>query len=67
MNDPSLLHLHARDVMTRTPVTLPADVRLADAVALMELRRITSVPIVSSEGQLEGVLHIHDLWAAGRS
>jgi len=31
-------------------------------VHLMESRKITALPVVDSEGRLEGVVHIHDLW-----
>lgn len=57
----------AADVMTRTPVTIGPDVRLADARRLMEARRITSVPVVDADGRVDGVLHIHDLWPVDRS
>jgi arabinose-5-phosphate isomerase len=67
MQDPNVLHRHASDVMTRTPVTMTRDLRVADALHLMEARRITSVPVVDDQGHVEGVLHIHDLWAAGRA
>jgi arabinose-5-phosphate isomerase len=29
----------------------------------MEERKITSLPVVDPEGALEGVIHLHDLWA----
>lgn len=67
MRDPDVLHRRAADVMTRTPVTVRRDLRLADALHLMETRRITSVPVVDDHGRVEGVVHIHDLWAAGRA
>jgi arabinose-5-phosphate isomerase len=52
----------AHEIMTRTPITLPGDVLAAEALQVMEVRRITSVPIVDAEGRPSGVLHIHDLW-----
>jgi arabinose-5-phosphate isomerase len=67
MQDPNVLHRRAGDVMTRTPVTMARELRLADALHLMETRRITSVPVVDDQGRVEGVLHIHDLWSAGRA
>ena len=60
-----MLHRRAGDVMTRTPVTMARELRLADALHLMETRRITSVPVVDDQGRVEGVLHIHDLWRRG--
>ena len=37
----------------------------ADAVALMQSSKITSVLVVDEHEQLEGVLHMHDLLNAG--
>ncbi len=67
MRDATVAGRSARDVMTRTPVTIAADVRLADARRLMEAHRITSVPVVDDGRRVAGVLHIHDLWPVDRS
>jgi arabinose-5-phosphate isomerase len=67
MQDPNVLHRRAGDVMTRAPVTMARELRLADALHLMETRRITSVPVVDDQGRVEGVLHLHVLWSAGRA
>jgi arabinose-5-phosphate isomerase len=58
----NVLALSAADCMTRNPVTLPGSELAASALRLMEEKKITSVLIVSAQGKLEGVLHIHDLW-----
>ena len=52
----------AGDVMTRSPVTIARDELATRALNVMEGRRITSLMVVDSEGRLEGVVHIHDLW-----
>lgn len=52
----------AREVMTRGPVTITGEVLAAEALKVMETRRITSVPVVDGDGRPAGVLHIHDLW-----
>lgn len=52
----------AREVMTRTPVTISGALLAADALRIMEAHRITSVPVVDAQGVPEGVLHIHGLW-----
>lgn len=52
----------ARDVMTDTPITITGDLLAAEALEVLEARKITSVPVVSTTGEIEGVLHIHDLW-----
>jgi CBS domain-containing protein len=44
--------LHARDVMTRPPVTVPPTMPVGDVAALMERRHIKRVPVV--EGGVEG-------------
>ena len=59
----NVLELTAADCMTRNPVTLGACELAATALRLMEERKITSVLVADSEGRLEGVLHIHDLWS----
>jgi arabinose-5-phosphate isomerase len=56
------LGLSAADCMTRTPVTIPRKELATRALNLMESRKITSLLVVDSEGKLEGVVHIHDLW-----
>jgi arabinose-5-phosphate isomerase len=66
LRDAAILDRLAGDVMTRTPVTLPPDVRVAQALAVMESHRITSVPVVDATGVVQGVLHIHDLWQMER-
>jgi len=59
----NVLELKARDCMTKNPVTLPKTELAASALRLMEERKITAVLVVDAAGRLEGVLHIHDLWA----
>ena len=33
-----------------------------EALRLMEERKITSLVVVGPAGQVEGVVHLHDLW-----
>lgn len=56
------LSLCAQDCMTVSPVTIGRKELATRALNVMESRRITALPVVDSEGKLEGVLHIHDLW-----
>jgi arabinose-5-phosphate isomerase len=58
----NVLDLTAGDCMTKNPATLPRTELAASALRLMEEKKITSVLIVDSDGKLEGVLHVHDLW-----
>ena len=53
----------AADFMTRAPVTIGREELATRALNIMEARRITSLMVVDSEGKLEGVVHIHDLWS----
>lgn len=54
--------LSAADVMTRTPVTIPPSTLAAEALSLLEARRITSLIVVDDAGRVDGVVHLHDLW-----
>ena len=55
----------AADCMTVTPVTIGPSELASQALALMEARRITALPVISPDGKLAGVVHIHDLWRIG--
>jgi arabinose-5-phosphate isomerase len=56
------LSLTAGHCMTRSPVTIGPRELATKALNLMEVRKITSLPVVNAEGKLAGVVHIHDLW-----
>jgi arabinose-5-phosphate isomerase len=58
-----LLDLAAADVMTRGPVSIPPATLAAEALNIMERRKITSLVVVEEPRRtVAGVLHIHDLW-----
>jgi arabinose-5-phosphate isomerase len=59
---PDIQGLMARDVMTSHPVTITAETLAVEALALLELRKITSVVVIDADRRVEGVLHLHDLW-----
>jgi arabinose-5-phosphate isomerase len=59
---PSILEQTAGDVMTRTPVTVTRRMLAVEALHLMEQRKITSIVVVGSSQEVEGVVHLHDLW-----
>ncbi len=52
------------EVMTRSPATVGAQALAAEAVRIMEERRISQLLVVDAGGRLAGALHIHDLLAA---
>ena len=62
MPDARLLEHAARDVMTKTPVTVGRALLAVEGLNLMERRKITSLVVVAPDGRLEGVVHLHDLW-----
>jgi arabinose-5-phosphate isomerase len=50
------------DAMTRDPVTIGPDALAGEALQQMEMRKITSLPVVDTGDRLVGVIQIHDLW-----
>jgi len=59
-----ILGLTAGEVMTRQPVTVPRSTLAAEALNILEQRKITSI-VVAEDGEparVAGVLHLHDLW-----
>ncbi len=52
----------AADAMTQNPVTILPGALAADALRILEDRKITSLAVVDASGRLAGVLQIHDLW-----
>ena len=60
---PGILDLTAGDVMTRGPVSIPPATLAAEALNIMEQRKITSIVVVDAVTQrVAGVVHLHDLW-----
>src|SRR5262249_25453029 len=58
-----ILTLSAADVMTRGPVTVPRSTLAAEALNIMERRKITAVVVVDDGSRrVAGVVHLHDLW-----
>jgi arabinose-5-phosphate isomerase len=59
-----ILAMTAGDVMTRNPVAVPPTTLAADALTLMEQRKITSIVVANGEHpkRVAGVVHLHDLW-----
>jgi arabinose-5-phosphate isomerase len=57
-----LLDRTAEECMTRDPVVIGRRQMATAALALMEERKITSLPVTNGDGVVEGVVHLHDLW-----
>ena len=58
----SFLDQSAAGVMTRNPVTVRRDTLAAEALHVLERRKITAVVVVDDTGAVQGVVHLHDLW-----
>ncbi len=63
--DPRFLDLPVAKVMTRTPKTAAPDDLAAAAVNVMERHGVIVLPVVGGEGDIVGVVHLHDLMRAG--
>jgi arabinose-5-phosphate isomerase len=62
--DGDIRALHAREAMTRSPATIGPSALAAEAVQMMEDRRISQLLVVDAAGRLVGAIHIHDLLTA---
>ena len=62
MKGPEFLKQSAGDVMTRSPITVSRDTLAAEALNVLERRKITAIVVVDDAGAVEGVVHLHDLW-----
>jgi len=58
----ALLDQTAAQCMTPGPLTVRRRELATAALAVMEARKITSLPVVDAAGIVEGVVHLHDLW-----
>ena len=59
---PDALALTAGDVMKANPRTIRRDMLAVEALKIMETHKITSVVVATESGEVEGVVHLHDLW-----
>jgi arabinose-5-phosphate isomerase len=58
----NLLERTAADVMTRNPVTIRRDTLAAEALLVLERRKITAIVVVNDDQRVLGVVHLHHLW-----
>jgi arabinose-5-phosphate isomerase len=58
----NLLDRKASEIMTRRPVTIRCEMLAAEALLVLEQRKITSIVVVDEESRVQGVVHLHDLW-----
>jgi arabinose-5-phosphate isomerase len=57
-----LRDLKVDDAMTRSPATIGSQELAAEALHILESKKITSLVVVDERRRVEGVLHLHDLW-----
>ncbi|HEY3056683.1 MAG TPA: KpsF/GutQ family sugar-phosphate isomerase [Thermoanaerobaculia bacterium] len=60
--DEQILRKTAGDSVKHNPVTIAGDELASAALQMMEQRKITSLFIIDDDRQVEGIIHIHDLW-----
>ncbi|GAB1380037.1 KpsF/GutQ family sugar-phosphate isomerase [Pararhodobacter aggregans] len=64
-NIDGLMAKTAGDVATRTPKTVPPDMLAAEALAVMNDRKVTALVVVDADGRPVGLLRLHVLLKAG--
>lgn len=57
--------LQIGEVMNKTPTTISSESLAAQALGLMEDRKITALVVVGENNQAAGVIHMHDILRAG--
>lgn len=57
-----IYRLSAGECMTANPKTIAAEEFAATALNLMEQKKITSLVVTGKNGEVEGIIHLHDLW-----
>jgi arabinose-5-phosphate isomerase len=60
-----LMAAKVEDVMTRHPRTIPPDMLAAEALEILETRKISALFVVGGDGRPQGVVHFHDLLRLG--
>jgi arabinose-5-phosphate isomerase len=58
----NLLARTAGDVMTPDPIAISRGLLAAEALNILEQRKITALVVVDAGRRVEGVIHLHDLW-----
>jgi len=53
------------EAMTKSPLAISSDLMAADALSIMQQHEITVLAVISEQGCLLGILHLHDLLGKG--
>ena len=57
-----ILDQTAGDVIGKYPLTIDGEEFATKALSIMEAKKVTSLLITDGQGQLIGLVHLHDLW-----
>lgn len=60
------MEISASKVMVENPLRITPEMSAAQALDIMESKEITVLPVVSDEGVVTGMIHLHDLLGKGR-
>ena len=60
-------HLQASTVMNKYPKSVVSGTLASEALKAMENFRVIALPVLEKDGQLVGVVHLHDILQAGIS
>ena len=61
----AFLTLTVEEIMTRNPQSITDDFPTYDALNIMEQHQITVLPVVNSQQEVIGILHLHDILGKG--
>ncbi|RJP79587.1 MAG: KpsF/GutQ family sugar-phosphate isomerase [Desulfobacteraceae bacterium] len=65
MEKESFQQYRVDELMTKNPQTIHRESPVYDALNLMEHYQITVLPVINPAGQVEGMLHLHDILGKG--
>lgn len=60
-----IARLSTAELMTVRPICIDSTQLAADALSIMQTHEITALPIIEEDGQLLGLLHLHNLLGKG--
>ncbi|WP_448872211.1 KpsF/GutQ family sugar-phosphate isomerase [Desulfobulbus propionicus] len=61
----NFLEVTLAEAMTPHPLAIASDLMAADALSIMQQHEITVLAVISGQGDLVGILHLHDLLGKG--
>jgi arabinose-5-phosphate isomerase len=57
-----VLSMTAGECVTANPKTIRPEEFAMTALNIMEQKKITSLVVTQTDGTVEGIIHLHDLW-----